>query len=122
MTPHRQVASALGLLAVLSGCANLPTSGDGIVALEVVQPASLTLAQGSSIQLTARAVDRSGTIVAADVRWRTPDSTLVVDSLTGEVTAITDAGTGRVQASTGTLRSSILTFALTAAAPGGVRH
>jgi hypothetical protein len=118
MTPGRrgwQLAVLLGLF----GCANLPTTGDGIVALEVTQPASLTLAEGTALQLEARALDRAGEPVAAEIRWATPDTTLTVDSLTGVVTAIASSGSGRVQASVGSLRSSILTFTLTAA-PAGV--
>ena len=99
----------IGLLA--TACSDLPVTGDGVVILEVTTPPSLTLRQGDSITLTARALDRQGDEVAVAVTWATPDTTLTV-SESGVVTALTGSGTGRVQASVGTLRSSILTFAL----------
>jgi hypothetical protein len=108
------------LLLFAPGCANLPTTGDGVVALEVTQPSTLTLAQGNAVQLEARALDRSGAEVAAEIRWLTPDTTVTVDSLTGLVTAVAESGSGKVQASHGTLRSSLITFTL-APAPGTVR-
>jgi hypothetical protein len=57
--------------------------------------------------------------VVASIRWQAADTTVTVDSLSGLVTAISGSGSGRVQASVGTLRSAILTFTLTTAA--GVR-
>lgn len=120
MNPGRARLAVAAALGGLLGCANLPTTGDGVVALEVLQPTSLTLAAGNSVQLEARALDRSGAVVSAEIRWATPDTTVTVDSLTGLVTALAASGSGRVQASIGTLRSSLITFAL-APAPGGVR-
>lgn len=99
-------------LAALHGCATLPVTGDGVVALEVDIPSSLTLIEGDSRQLTARALDRDGLEVAAPIRWSTPDTTIAVDELTGVVTGLTPSGTGRVQASVETLRSDVITFTL----------
>lgn len=97
---------------LLAGCGNLPVTGDGIVALEVALPSPLTLQEGQSRQLTARALDAQGQEVAADIRWRTPDETVTVDELTGIVTGAASSGTGRVQATVGTLRSDLITFTL----------
>jgi hypothetical protein len=97
----------------LTGCAQLPSTGDGVVALEVTPPATLTLAAGDSVQLIAAARDSQGEEITADIRWATPDTTLTVDSITGLVVAIDSSGTGRVQAAIGNLHSSFLTFQLT---------
>ena len=102
----------LAALLLVSGCGNLPVTGDGVVALEVTVPNPLTLAEGQSRQLTARALDAAGEEVAAEIRWRTPDETLTVEELTGIVTGVAASGTGRVQATLGTLRSDLITFTL----------
>ena len=102
----------LAALLLVSGCGNLPVTGDGVVALEVTVPNPLTLAEGQSRQLTARALDAAGEEVVAEIRWRTPDATLTVDELTGIVTGVAASGTGRVQATLGTLRSDLITFTL----------
>jgi hypothetical protein len=102
-------AILLGLFA--AACSDLPVTGDGVVLLEVTNPPSLTLRQGETITLTARALDQEGEEVAVAVTWATPDTTITV-SETGVVTAVSASGTGRVQASVGSLRSNILTFAL----------
>lgn len=99
------------LCLLVVACSDLPVTGDGVVLLEVTTPASLTLRQGESITLAARALDQQGEAVAAAVTWATPDTTITV-SEAGVVTALTASGTGRVQASVGTLRSNILTFSL----------
>jgi hypothetical protein len=104
--------AALLAITALHGCANLPVTGDGVVALEVDVPASLTLIEGTTRQLTARALDRNGLEVAAPIRWSTPDTTIAVDELTGVVTGLTPSGTGRVQASVETLRSDFITLTL----------
>jgi hypothetical protein len=103
------LAIALGLL---SACSNLPVTGDGVVALEVTQPSPLTLQEGQSRQLTARALNAQGEEVVAEIRWRTPDETVTVDELTGVVTGAAASGIGRVQATLGTLRSDLITFTL----------
>jgi hypothetical protein len=107
----RRAAAVLLLLGV-AGCGSLPVEGDGIVLLQVVQPASLTLREGSSIQLTARALDRTGAEVAAEITWRTPDTGVLVGETTGLVTGQAESGAARVQASVGSLRSDFLTFTL----------
>jgi hypothetical protein len=105
-------ARTLAAVLLLSGCGNLPVTGDGVVALEVTVPSTLTLAEGQSRQLTARALNAQGEEVVAEIRWRTPDATLTVEELTGIVTGAAATGTGRVQATLGTLRSDLITFTL----------
>jgi len=102
--------AAAGLLA---GCSSLPTTGDGIVAIEVTIPPSLTLSVGDSVALHARAFNQQGDSVAADIRWFTVDTAAVtVDSIRGVVTARLSTGSARIQASVGTLRSDPLTLLL----------
>lgn len=98
--------------ALLLGCSSLPTTGDGVVELRVEVPADLTLEPGESRALTARAFDRTGGEVTTTIVWDTPDSTVSVDPATGVVTGIALSGTGRVQASAGTLRSNLIIFKL----------
>lgn len=108
----RRVA-ALAFVAAVAACSSLPSTGDGIVALQVIAPPSLTLKQGQSLTLHARALDQHGDSVAAEIRWRTPDTAAVtVDSVLGTVTAKVGTGTARVQAAVGTLRSDLLNIAL----------
>lgn len=111
MSTARLPGLALALLVV--GCANLPTTGDGIVELRVELPASTTLAEGGTVQLSALAYDRTGAVVTdAAIVWSTPDTTVSVDPALGVVTGLTESGTGRVQAAIGTLRSNLITFTL----------
>ena len=104
---------ALAAAGLLAGCSNLPTTGNGVVALEVRIPSSLTLHLGDSVALHARAFNQQGDTVAADIRWHTVDTAAVtVDSIRGVVTARQPSGTARIQASVGTLRSDPLTLLL----------
>lgn len=82
-------------------------------------PANYFLEIGTPTQLRAVALNQNGDSVAATIRWRTPDTTVTLDSVTGIVTARLAAGTARVQAAvfgTDTIASSLggLTFNLTA--------
>lgn len=98
---------------LMAGCSSLPTTGNGIVAIEVQTPTSLTLRLGDSVTLHARAFNQQGDSVAADIRWYTVDTAAVtVDSIRGVVTARQSTGTARVQASFGTLHSDPLTLLL----------
>jgi hypothetical protein len=107
-------ATALGvLLGALAGCSSLPVTGDGVVGLVVRTPTTLTLIEGQTVQLDAVALDRDGhPVPGAEIVWATPDSTITVDPSTGLVTAVDTIGTGRVQASVGSLRSDLITFTL----------
>ncbi len=96
----------------IGACADLPVTGDGVVELKVERPASTTLRQGSTIRLKATAHGMDGQPVDIEIRWATPDTTVDVDPLTGDVTAVAGSGNGRVQASVGTLRSDVITFIL----------
>jgi hypothetical protein len=105
-------AGAFAVTALIA-CSSLPRSDNGVVALEVRAPDTLALVNGASLTLHARALDINGDSVAADVRWRTPDTALVtLDSLLGVVTARSDTGTARVQASVGTLLSDVILIPL----------
>ena len=106
------------LVAAVAACSSLSSEPGGVVALEVVIPDTTILSNGSALQLQARARDLQGNLVpGADIRWQTPDTLLIaLDSLTGLVTAISDTGAARVQASVGTLRSDVLTITLRAPA------
>jgi hypothetical protein len=109
----RRALALLGVAAV-AACSSLPNAGNGVVQLRVFTPDSLFLYPDSSLTLRAVAFDLNGDSVAAPVRWRTPDTTLVtVDSASGVVTSRLDTvAQARVQASTGTLLSSIITIQL----------
>lgn len=102
----------LPLLAVAAiGCSNLTDAGDGVVVLEVTIPLRLEVEVGDTIQLSARALDRSGAVVAANITWLTPDPTLLgVVAATGQITGVAQSPSARVQAADGTLVSDFLTF------------
>jgi hypothetical protein len=88
------------LLAVLIGsCGKLPTTPDGVAFLDVIAPASLTIAIDDTIRFRARALDASGApLPDVEILWRTPDESIIsIDETTGLVTGLT-AGIGRVQA------------------------
>jgi len=107
----------LGLLplALALGCSNLEEGDTIAVELEVTSPASSTLEVGEQVQLTARALNANGDVIDAPVTWRTPDATVTVDEATGLVTGVSP-GTGRVQASSGSLSSDFLSFSVLASA------
>jgi len=76
---------------------------------------------GQTIRLVARAFDVNGNQVDVPIRWGTPDTVLVVDGATGDVTgAVASGGPGRVQAILdGTpfpLATPFITFTVTARA------
>lgn len=92
-----------------TGCSNLNEVEGGVVALEVTAPSPLTIEVHETLQLSARALNKDGDSVAANIVWSVGDTTLTVDPSTGVLTGVTP-GTGRVQASVGSLRSGVLTF------------
>ena len=85
------------LLALAAGCSGLTNNDDGIATLEVSLPTNLYLEKSLSITLHAVARNSAGDSVDADVVWRTPDTTVTLDSAHGTITALQDAGTARVQ-------------------------
>ena len=60
---------------------------------------------GDTLVATALALNGRGDSVGAPIRWADLDTIVHVDSLTGAVVARL-AGTGQIQARTGTLRSN----------------
>jgi hypothetical protein len=97
------------------GCSGLTEGEAGIVALEVQVPSPAVLEIGETIQLSARPLDKNGDSVAATVIWRSPDTTVSVDSITGLVIGNV-AGTARVQASVGSLSSDLVSLTVLARA------
>jgi hypothetical protein len=95
-------------------CSNLTEGAGGVVGLEIRTPVLTTIEVGETLQLSAVALDKNGDSVAAPVTWATPDTTLTVDP-TGAITGV-HPGTGRVQAFTGSLASSLATFTVIARA------
>jgi hypothetical protein len=80
------------------------------VAIEVLTPAPAVVEIGDTITLHARVLDQQGdSILGAPIRWRTPDSTVWVDSLTGKFTGLSGS-TGRVQAVSGSLAGPLTAF------------
>jgi hypothetical protein len=80
-----------------------------VVGLEIRTPENLTLEIGETLPLSARALDKNGDSVAAEISWRAPDATLTVDPVTGIITGVSP-GTGRVQAFSGSLASGLVQF------------
>lgn len=102
--------SALPLLFLLVlGCSDLTEGAGGVIGLEIRTPEILTVEVGEMVPLSARALDKNGDSVAAEITWRAPDATLSVDPLTGVITGVSP-GTGRVQAFTGQLASGLVQF------------
>ncbi len=89
------------LATLLGGCGSLTETDNGVAILEVQQPPRLSIAVGGTLQFSAQAFDKAGNPVEAEIRWRTPDTTIAVNPTTALVTG-RFAGTGRVQAVTGT--------------------
>ncbi|HXI20618.1 MAG TPA: hypothetical protein VNH46_06010, partial [Gemmatimonadales bacterium] len=98
------------VLLPLVGCSSL-TGDQGIVALELRVPSPAVVEHLDTLALRARALNVSGDSVAATIFWRTPDSTLVLDS-TGFVTTDSTSGSGRVQARVGSLVSDLVTLTI----------
>ena len=105
---------ALLTVGAIAGCGSLPDAGNGVVQLQVFTPDSLSLYPDSSLTLRAVAFNLNGDSVATPILWRTPDTNLVtVGATSGLVTSRLDTtATARVQASAGTLLSSIISIQL----------
>lgn len=100
------------LSALALGCGNLSSGDGGVVALELRLPNPAVVEQNDTIQLRARALDADGDSVDAEIVWITPDTSIISLDSTGLLTTDTTAGTGRVQARVGTLRSNLETFTI----------
>ena len=103
------------LVLVALGCSGLDEGAGGVVGLEIRRPELLTIEVGEMLPLSARALNKDGDSVAAEITWRAPDATLTVDPLTGVITGVSP-GTGRVQAFAGLLASSLVQFTVIARA------
>lgn len=104
-------------LAALLGCSNLTEVDAGIAAIEVTVPVPAVVHVGQSVRLYARALNRTGGVVPADIKWFTPDATtLRIDAGTGIVKGI-NAGTGRVQAVSGSFISGLVTLTVDSWSP-----
>jgi hypothetical protein len=64
-----------------------------------------------TILLRARVLDQNGDSIDADLRWRTPDTTVGVDSLAGAFWGIS-TGSGRVQPTAGSLVGPTASFSV----------
>ena len=102
-----------GLLTALAvlGCSSLGEPGEPI-AIEFLEPKPAWVEVGDTIVLRARILDQAGdTVDSGELRWRTPDTTVAVDSLTGTFTGLhVTSGGGRVQPIAGSLVGKLLLF------------
>ncbi len=106
MTRRRLAA----LLVLGTGCSSLGESGT-VVAIEVRTPLPAVVEQHDTLTLTARALDQQGDSVAATIVWETPDTTVAIVN-GNQLTSDTSAGSGRVQARVGSLRSELVTYTI----------
>lgn len=92
---------------MLLACGKFGTNLDEVVALEITLPDSGRIDVGGALFPQARALNGRGDSVAAEILWSSLDTAIitVTDSTTGE-TFGKAAGTGRLQARTGALRSN----------------
>ena len=104
--------AALVALVALAGCSDISGSR-GVVALELRLPSPPAVEQFDTLTLRARAIDPDGDSVAAEIFWRTPDTTLIIADSTGRLTTALTSGTGRVQARVGNLYSELSNPAFT---------
>jgi len=86
--------------ALLVGCGSLPTVTGDVAFLEVTPPASLTVKVGEHLQFSARTLDKQGHELDVPVTWHTSDTTITVNTTTGDVKGA-KVGTGKVQAAVG---------------------
>jgi hypothetical protein len=94
------------------GCSSLSGDANGVVALQLRTPVLPILEVGDTLQLSAQAVDENGDSVVVPIRWRTPDTTIALDSVTGRVTNRVGAGSGRVQATYAGFTTDFATFTI----------
>ncbi|MGI8817608.1 MAG: Ig-like domain-containing protein [Gemmatimonadales bacterium] len=108
--------AALITFVLVLGCSNLTEDANGVVEVEIRQPAITTIQVGQQLQLTAQASDKSGDPVNVAITW-VANAMVTVDA-TGLVTGVAP-GEGLVQAVTGNLSSARLALTVTAA-PGPI--
>jgi hypothetical protein len=104
---HLRAGAFLLALTAASACGQLGTDLKQVVALEVFLPDSGRVEVGDTLRPSARALNGRGDSVAAQVFWSSLDTAIVpvLDSAAG-VTLAKTAGTGRLQARAGQLRSN----------------
>lgn len=100
---------ALLALAAVVACSSLGDPNQP-VSIEFLVPIPPVVEVNDTIVLRARVLNQNGDSIAAEIRWRTPDTAAVaVDSITGEFWG--KSGTsGRVQPISGSLVIPLVTF------------
>lgn len=101
------------LVAVALGCSGLTESEGGVVGIEVGVPGPDSVEVAESIQLTVKPINKDGDSVAATVTWLSADATATIDPASGLLTGVSP-GPARIQATVGSLRSPLITFAVVA--------
>lgn len=96
----KRVLAGIAALAA-AACSSLG-EGNGAVSIEIQVPSPASVEVGDTITLRARLLDINGDSIAGTIRWRTPDTTVAIDSMTGRFTGLI-ATSGRVQAVSGSL-------------------
>ncbi len=89
-------------------CSSAQDLGNGVIAIETRAPVPQTMDFGDTAQFRARALNIDGDSVAADLVWRTPfpDTTIIVDPVTGIITSAFPDVTIRAQAFLGSFASA----------------
>jgi hypothetical protein len=88
----------LAALVVLAACSGLTDNEDGVASLEIRYPANTFLEAGTTVRLAGIARNAAGDSVDVAIRWRTPDTTVAIDSVTGLVAPLASSGSARIQA------------------------
>lgn len=104
-------AVALCLAALAAACSGLDEAEGGVVGIQVGVPGPDSIEVGESIQLTAKPLDKNGDSASAPVTWVSVDPTASIDPATGVLTGLS-VGSARVQATVGSLGSSLISFAI----------
>lgn len=96
----KRLLTGATLLAAVA-CSSLG-EGNGAVSIEIFVPSPASVEVGDTITLRGRLLDVNGDSIAGTIRWRTPDTTIAIDSINGRLTGLI-ATTGRIQAVSGSL-------------------
>lgn len=104
------------LLAGLAACSDFTTTAGGVARLDVEIPVPTEVEVDQTISLKATPRDENGDPIDVPVFWRGLDTTLTVDSVTGDITGRTAGRNGRVVARAVDLYSNEITFAVLARA------
>lgn len=105
-----RAGAAVLVAALASGCGSLQPNDAGVANLEVHAPVCDGIELGTTLDLEARTFDQHGDSVNAPVWWRSPDTTVHVDSATGRTTGLLISDTARVQAVVGSKNPLISDF------------